>query len=35
MKTYQAIYHEDVAIDFDDAYSWYEDKQTELGEQFI
>ena len=35
MKVYTLVYHEDVSIDYNDAYFWYEDHQKGLGEKFL
>jgi mRNA-degrading endonuclease RelE of RelBE toxin-antitoxin system len=35
MKVYRVSFHEDVAIDYNEAYRWYESHQIGLGEQFL
>jgi len=35
MKVYSLVYHEDVAVDYNEAYYWYEKQQAGLGEKFL
>ncbi len=35
MKSYTIVFHEDVAIDYNEAYAWYEEQQKGLGEKFL
>jgi mRNA-degrading endonuclease RelE of RelBE toxin-antitoxin system len=35
MKVYSIVYHKEVAIDYNEAYYWYEAHQKGLGEKFL
>jgi mRNA-degrading endonuclease RelE of RelBE toxin-antitoxin system len=35
MKLYSIVFHEDVALDYNEAYIWYEGQQKGLGETFL
>jgi toxin ParE1/3/4 len=35
MSRYQLAFHPDISIDYDSAYSWYEDQRSGLGEKFL
>lgn len=35
MKLYAVVFHEAVAIDYNEAYAWYEEQQKGLGEKFL
>jgi len=35
MSEYGLVFHADTALDYDDAYYWYEEQQNGLGEKFI
>src|SRR4051812_48459989 len=35
MKVFHLEFHSDTAIDYDEAYSWYEERSEGLGERFL
>ncbi|MES2701939.1 MAG: type II toxin-antitoxin system RelE/ParE family toxin [Bacteroidota bacterium] len=34
MSGYKVHFHKDTTADYDEAYAWYEDQQTHLGDKF-